>query len=115
MASMIAQIDQVRQESAGAVENLRKYVAGLEERIVSGMEERRQAHEDLAATVTRLHAQTDQQFSQIGNRLEPLEVTTGQQQDEIQKQVGRVGQLETELRTQVDPLATQVRGITSTW
>ncbi len=115
MASLIAQIDQVRQESAEAVENLRKYVAGLEERIVSGMEERRQAHEDLAATVTRLHAQTDQQFSQVGNRLEPLEATTGQQRDEIQQQAGRMGLLETELSTRIDQLATQVAGEESTW
>jgi len=115
MAGLVAQIEQARQESAGAVENLRKYVAGLEERIVSGMEERRQAHEELAATVTRLHAQTDQQFSQVGNRLEQLEATTGQQQDEIQQQAGRVSQLETELSTRIDQLATQLAGGESTW
>src|SRR5260370_24148416 len=101
MASMIAQIDQVRQESAEAVENLRKYVAGLEERIVSGMEERRQAHEDLAATVTRLQAYTDRLFSQVGNRLEQLEATTRQQPDQIQQQVGRMGLLETEPSTPI--------------
>ena len=115
MASLIAQIEQARQESARAVENLRKYVAGLEERIVSGMEERRQAHEDLAATVTRLHAQTDQQFSQVASRLEPLEAATGQQRDEIQQQAGRMGLLETELSTRVDQLATQLAGEESTW
>ncbi len=115
MADLVAQIEQARQESAGAVENLRKYVAGLEERIVSGMEERRQAHEDLAATVTRLHAHTDQQFSQVGNRLELLEATTGQQQDEIQQQARHMGLLETELSTRIDQLATQLAGEESTW
>src|SRR5258708_17901702 len=65
MAGLAAQIEQARQESAGAVENLRKYVAGLEERIVSGMKERRQAQEELAATVTRLHAHPDQQISEV--------------------------------------------------
>jgi chromosome segregation ATPase len=115
MAGLVAQIEQARQESAGAVENLRKYVAGLEERIVSGMEERRQAHEDLAATVTRLYAHTDQQFSQVGNRLEPLEAITGQQRDEIQQQAGRMGLLETELSTRIDQLATQVARQESTW
>jgi len=115
MAGLVAQIEQARQESAGAVENLRKYVAGLEERIVSGMEERRQAHEDLAATVTRLQAHTDQLFSQVGNRLEQLEATTGQQRDEIQQQAGRMGLLETELSTRIDQLATQVAGEESTW
>lgn len=115
MADLIAQIGQARQESAEAVENLRKYVVGLEERIVSGMEERRQAHEDLAATVTRLHAYTDQQFSQMGNRLEQLEATTGQQRDEIQQQAGRVGQLETELSTRIDQLAMQLAKKESTW
>ena len=115
MAGLAVQIEQARQESAEAVENLRKYVAGLEERIVSEMEERRQAHEDLAATVTRLYAQTDQQFSQVGNRLELLETTTGQQRDEIQQQAGRVSQLETELSTRIDQLATQLAGEESTW
>jgi chromosome segregation ATPase len=115
MASLIAQIEQARQESAGAVENLRKDVAGLEERIVSGMEKRQQAHEELVATVTRLHAHTDQQFSQVGNRLEQLEATTGQQRDEIQKQAGRMGLLETELSTRIDQLATQLAGQESTW
>src|SRR5260370_25149425 len=115
MASMIAQIEQARRESAETVEHLRKYVAGLEERIVSGMEERRQAHEDLAATVTRLHAQTDQQFSQVGNRLEQLEATTGQQRDEIQQQAGRMGLLETELSTRIAQLATQLAGGEPTW
>src|SRR5260370_33923872 len=38
MAGLVAQIEQARQERAEAVESLRKYVAGLEERIVSGME-----------------------------------------------------------------------------
>ena len=79
------------------------------------MEERRQAHEELAATVTRLHAYTDQQFSQVGNRLEQLEATTGQQQDEIQQQVGHMGLLETELSTRIDQLATQLAGEESTW
>ena len=115
MTGLVAQIEQARQESAEAVENLRKYVVGLEERILSGMEERRQAHEDLAATVTHLHAHTDQQFSQVGNRLEQLETTTGQQQDEIQQQARRVGQLETELSTRIDQLATQLAGEESTW
>ncbi len=115
MAGLVAQIEQARQESAEAVENLRKYVADLEERIVSGMEERRQAHEDLAATVTRLHAHTDQQFSQVENRLEPLEATTGQQRDEIQQQAGRMGLLETELSTRIDQLATQLAREESTW
>jgi chromosome segregation ATPase len=115
MAGLAAQLDQVRQESAEAVENLRKYAAGLEERLVSAGEERRQAHEELAATVTHLHAQTDQQFSQVGNRLELLETTTGQQQDEIQQQAGRMGLLETELSTRIGQLATQVAGEESTW
>jgi len=79
------------------------------------MEERRQAHEELAATVTRLHAQTDQQFSQVGNRLEQLEATTGQQRDEIQQQAGRMGLLETELSTRIGQLATQLAGEESTW
>jgi DNA repair exonuclease SbcCD ATPase subunit len=107
MASLIAQTEQAlrlaldasRRESAEAVENLWKYVAGLEERVVSAIEKGRQAHEDLVATVTRLHAQTDHQFSQVGNRLEQLEGTIGQQQDEIQKQAGRVDQLATQLET----------------
>jgi len=115
LRDLVAQIEQAHQESAEAAENLRKYVAGLEERIVSGIEERRQAHEELAATVTRLHAQTDQQFSRVGNRLELLEATTGQQRDEIQRQAGRVGQLETELSTRIDQLATQLAGEESTW
>ena len=115
ITGLVAQIEQTRQESAEAVENLRKYVAGLEERILSGMEERRQAHEDLAATVTHLHAQTDQQFSQVGNRLEPLEATTGQQRDEIQQQAGRMGLLETELSTRIDQLAAQVAREESIW
>jgi len=79
------------------------------------MEERRQAHEGLVATVTRLHAHIDQQFSQVASRLEPLETTTGQQQDEIQQQAGRVGQLETELSTRIGQLATQLAGEESTW
>ncbi len=79
------------------------------------MEKRRQAHEDLAATVTRLHAHTDQQFSQVGNRLEQLEATTGQQRDEIQQQAGRMGLLETELSTRIGQLATQLAGEESTW
>jgi hypothetical protein len=115
MAGLVAQIEQARQESVEAGENLRKYVAGLEERILSGMEERRQAHEELAATVTHLHAHIDQQFSQVGNRMEQLETTTSQQQDEIQQQAGRVSQLETELSTRIDQLATQVAGEESTW
>ncbi len=115
MAGLVAQIEQARQESAEAVENLRKYVAGLEERIVSGMEKRRQAHEALAATVSRLHAHTDQQFSQVSSRLEQLEATADQQRDEIQQQAGRVGLLETELSTRIDQLATQLAGLESTW
>jgi chromosome segregation ATPase len=115
MAGLVAQIEQARRENAEAVENLRKYVAGLEERIVSGMEKRRRAHEELAATVIRLHARTDQQFSRVGNRLEPLEATTGQQRDEIQQQAGRMGLLETELSTRIDQLATQLAGEESTW
>ena len=108
-------LETVQAISAEAIEQVRKNVAGLEERLVSAVEKRREAHEELAATVTRLHAHTDQQFSQIVNRLEPLETTLGQQQDEIQEQVGRVGQLETELLTQIDQLATQLTGMQSTW
>ena len=104
-AGLIAQTEQaLRQESAETVEGVRKDLAGLGERMVSGIEERRQAHEDLVATIARLHAHTDQQFSQVASRLEPLETTLGQQQDEIQKQAGRVGQLET-----------QLTGLRSTW
>src|SRR5260221_2356807 len=66
-------------------------------------------------TVTRLHAQTDQQFSQVGNRLEQVEATTGQQRDKIQQQAGRMGLLETELSTRIGQLATQVAGEESTW
>ncbi len=115
MAGLAAQIEQARQESAGAVENLRKYAAGLEERVVSRIEERRQAHEGLVATVTRLNAHTDQQFSQVGNRLEQLEATTSQQRDAIQQQAGRMGLLETKLSTRIDQLATQLAGEKSTW
>ena len=53
--------------------------------------------QEMAGLVTQMNTQTDQQFSQVGNRLGQLETTTGQQQNEIQKQEGRVGQLETGL------------------
>jgi predicted nucleic acid-binding Zn-ribbon protein len=87
----------------------------LEERVVSGIEQHRQAHEDLAALVTHLDAHTDQQFSQVGNRLGQLETMTDQQQNEIQKQVGRVGQLEKELSTQIGQLTKQLVELQSTW
>ena len=115
LAGLVAHIEQVRQKSAGAVENVRADVAGMEERMVNAMEQRRQALEDLAALVTRLNAQTDQQFSQVGDRLGLLETTTGQQQNEIQTQAGRVGQLETELSTQVGQLTKQLARLESTW
>jgi predicted RNase H-like nuclease (RuvC/YqgF family) len=97
------------------VENVREDVVGLEERVVSGIEQHRQAHEDLAALVTHLDAQTDQQFSQVGNRLGQLETTTGQQQNETQKQVERVGQLEKELSTQIGQLTAQLTGLQASW
>jgi DNA repair exonuclease SbcCD ATPase subunit len=113
---LIAQTEQaLRQESAETVEDVRKGLANLDERMVDGIEERRQAHEDLEATITRQHTHTDQQFSQVTSRLEPLETILGKLQDEIQKHVEHVGQLETELRTQIDQLAAQVTGLQSTW
>ncbi len=90
---------------------LHREMAGL----VAQIEQRREAHEDLAVAVTRLNVQTDQQFSQVGNRLGQLETATGQQQNEIQKQRGRVGQLETELSTQIGQLIKQLAGLQSTW
>lgn len=115
MASLVAHIEQTRRESAEAVENVREDVVGLEERVVSGIEQHRQAHEYLAALVTHLDAHTDQQFSQVGNRLGQLETMTDQQQNEIQKQVGRVGQLEKELSTQIGQLTKQLVELQSTW
>jgi chromosome segregation ATPase len=90
---------------------LHREMAGL----VAQIEQRREAHEDLAVAVTHLNVQTDQQFSQVGNRLGQLETATGQQQNEIQKQGGRVGQLETELSTQIGQLIKQLAGLQSTW
>lgn len=115
MASLVTHIEQAHRESAEAVENMREDIAGLEKRMVGEMEQRRQAHEDLEALVTRLNAHTAQQYSQVGDRLGHLETTTSQQQNEIQKQARHVGQLEAELSTQIGQLTKQLAGLEFIW
>jgi chromosome segregation ATPase len=110
-ATLRQALEAMRATSEEATEQVRQNVAGLEERLVRAVE----VHEELAATVSRLQVYIDQQFSQTTNRLEPLETTLGKLQDAIQKHVERVGQLETELFTQIGQLATQLAGLQSTW
>jgi len=110
-ATLRQALEAVQQIGAKATEQVRQNVAGLEERLVSAVE----AHEELATTVSRLHVHTDQQFSQVVDRLEPLETTLGKLQGEIQEHVERVGQQITELLSQISQLATQVAGQESTW
>src|SRR6266496_156266 len=110
-ATLRQALEAVQQIGAKATEQVRQNVAGLEERLVSAVE----AHEELATTVSRLHVHTDQQFSQVVDRLEPLETTLGKLQGEIQEHVERVGQQITELLSQISQLATQVAGQKSTW
>ncbi len=96
-ATLRQALEAVRKIGEGETQQVRQNVADLGAAIWG-------AHEELQATVFRLDAHTDQQFSQVASRLEPLETTLGQQREEIQKQVGRVGQLETGLT-----------GLQSTW
>jgi chromosome segregation ATPase len=110
-ATLRQALEVVRAVSAEATEQVRQNVVDLEERLVRAVE----AHEELAATVSRLDAHMDQQFSQVSSRVAPLEATLGKLQDEIQKHVERVGRLETELLTQIGQLATQVAGQEFTW
>jgi chromosome segregation ATPase len=110
-ATLRQALEVVRAVSAEATEQVRQNVVDLEERLVHAVE----AHEELAATVSRLDAHTDQQFSQVSSRLEPLETMLGKLQGQIQEHVERVGQLETELLTQLGQLATQLAGIEFTW
>ncbi len=95
-------LETVRVVSAEATEQVRKNVAGLEERLVSAVEKLREAHEELTATITRLHAHTDQQFSQVGSRLEPLETTLGLLQAEIQERAATAKQEARRLRRDLD-------------
>jgi chromosome segregation ATPase len=104
-------LEAMRKTSAEATEEVHRNVVDLQERLVSAVE----AHEELAATVSRLHAHMDQQFSQVSDRVAPLETALGKLQGEIQKHVERMGQLETELLSQVGKLAAQVAGLQSTW
>jgi DNA repair exonuclease SbcCD ATPase subunit len=99
-ATLRQALEAVRAVSAEATEQVRQNVVGLEERLAHAVE----AHEELMATMSRWQAHTDQQFSQVSSRLEPLETMPGMLQDEIQKHEDRVGQL-----------ATQVAGLESTW
>lgn len=103
-------LEAVRESSAEATEQVHRDIVDLEGRLMSAVE----AHEELATTMSHLHAHIDQQFSQVTDRVAPLETALGKLQDEIQKHADRVGQLETELRTQIDQLATQVTGLQST-
>jgi len=96
-AALRQALEAMRKIGEGETQQVRQNVADLAAAIWG-------AHEELQAAVFRLDAHTDQQFSQVGSRLEPLEATLGQQQEEIQKQVGRVGQLEAGLT-----------GLQSTW
>jgi DNA repair exonuclease SbcCD ATPase subunit len=96
-AALRQALEAVRKIGEGETQQVRQNVADLGAAIWG-------AHEELQATVFRLDAHTDQQFSQVASCLEPLETTLGQQREEIQKQVGRVGQL-----------ATQLTGLQSTW
>ena len=110
-ATLRQALEAVQQIDAKATEQVRRNVAGLEERLVSAVA----AHEELATTVSRLHIHTDQQFSQVVDRVAPLETTLGKLQGEIQEHVERVGQQITELLSQISQLATQVAGRESTW
>jgi DNA repair exonuclease SbcCD ATPase subunit len=96
-AALRQALEAVRKIGEGETQQVRQNVVDLGAAIWG-------AHEELQATVFRLDAHTDQQFSQVVSRLEPLETTLGQQQEEIQKQMARVGQLETGLT-----------GLQSTW
>ncbi len=96
-AALRQALEAMRKIGEGETQQVRQNVADLAVAIWG-------AHEELQATVFRLDAHTDQQFSQMVSRLEPLETTLGQQQEEIQKQEGRVGQLEAGLA-----------GLQSTW
>jgi hypothetical protein len=80
----------LRQESAETVELIRKELADLQERMGSAL--------------TRLQAHTDQQFTQMGVRLQQGEETMRLQQNEFQRHSERVGHLET-----------QVAGMQSSW
>src|SRR3989442_4856272 len=79
-ATLRQALEAVQKTSAEAIHQVCQNVAGLEERLASAVE----AHEELAATVSRLQVHIDQQLSQVSSRLEPLETTLSQQQDEIQ-------------------------------
>jgi hypothetical protein len=96
-AALRQALESVRKISEEEIEKVRLKVADLAAAVWG-------AFEELQATVFRLDAHTDQQFSQVAGRLEPLETTLSQQQQEIQKQVEHVGQLETGLA-----------GLQSTW
>jgi len=88
---LLARTQQVlRQESAETVELVRKELAGLQERTGS--------------TLTHLQAHTDQQFSQMGVRLDQGDETMRLQQHELQQYAEHVGSLET-----------QVAGLQSSW
>lgn len=104
-------LEAVQQAGAEAMEQVRRDFTGLEECLVRAVE----AHEELAATVSRLDARVDQQVSQLVSRVAPLETALHQLQGEIRKYVERVGQQEAELSSQIGQLTKQVAGLESTW
>lgn len=100
-AALRQALEAVRKIGEGETQQVRQSVADLGAAIWG-------AHEELQAVVFRLDARTDQQFSQLSNRMEPLETTLGKLQGEIREQGEQVGQ-------QISQLSTQVAGVQSTW